>query len=528
MKVLGLTGGIGCGKSTVSRILLSEYGVPTIDADAISHAVLSPGTLAHKRVVKAFGAGFLGEDGLTIDRKRLGALVFADRARRRQLEAIQRPHLAWALISALATHFFRGTPVVCLDAALLFESGLYRLCSLVMAVYVKPAVQLQRLMARDGAGEEDARARIAAQPMSAEAKANRAQLVFDNNASGAEALAERVEREAPRLLRQSVVQRLASGPSLLLFTAAVHLARSSIHELSSKNSSNGLSLPAFGANVLSAHSVQFILVWAFTGLLTLGGLVVAFPSDLNVARGGLQWVSLLAACCVFMRWQVVVVALGILLLKIIYSISKPTVLKTNEDVGSARSGVPASAASSHSTTAPAASADPVLFAGSFNPIHVGHLAILRRIAAAHPRAVLYVCIGYNPTKKYIVSVEARRALIASMCKADAMLRNRVQVVVAASYPWRFALRHGIRVMYRGVRTWDKDGTAEIVLALLNLLGPLLLERTLPPTTKYIEASPTLLHVSSTLVRNRVVSGGSLEGLIPEAMHTQVRQLYRCE
>ena len=100
MKLLGLTGGIACGKSTVSRLLLAEYGVPVVDADAISHRVLAKGTLASRRVIAAFGTDIVGPDG-TIDRKRLAALVFGDRAARRRLEKIQMPHIAIDLAASL-------------------------------------------------------------------------------------------------------------------------------------------------------------------------------------------------------------------------------------------------------------------------------------------------------------------------------------------------------------------------------------------------------------------------------------------
>lgn len=111
MKLIGLTGGIACGKSTVSRVLRAEYGVHVVDADAISHRVLAPGTLASRRVRAAFGAAVIGEGG-AIDRKRLGALVFEDRALRRKLERIQMPHIALALLSTLLGHFLVGRRAV--------------------------------------------------------------------------------------------------------------------------------------------------------------------------------------------------------------------------------------------------------------------------------------------------------------------------------------------------------------------------------------------------------------------------------
>lgn len=80
-------------------------------------------------------------------------------------------------------------------------------------------------------------------------------------------------------------------------------------------------------------------------------------------------------------------------------------------------------------------------------------------------------------------------------------------------------------LYRGVRTWGKDGPSEILLALLNLIGPLLLEARLPPSTRYIEAAPELIHVSSTLVRARAAGGESLSDLVPPAIAKKVAALW---
>ena len=118
----------------------------------------------------------------------------------------------------------------------------------------------------------------------------------------------------------------------------------------------------------------------------------------------------------------------------------------------------------------------------------------------------------------------RRELVAAMCEA-AGLGERVQAVVAPQYPWRFGLRRGVAVMYRGIRTWAKDGAAESVLQGLNIFGPLLLEASLPPETRYIESSPELIDLSSTVVRRRAAAGESLTGLVPEGVEARVAELY---
>jgi dephospho-CoA kinase len=226
MKIVGLAGGIACGKSSVSSLLREEHGIPVVDADAIAHAVLAPGTFATRSVASAFGPSVLRSDAgsaTTIDRQKLGALVFNDRAQRRQLEAIQRPYIALALLRQLLWHWLIGTAVVVLDAPLLFESGLHRLCSQVVCVHLGTALQLERLVARDPrAGDADARARIAAQPLSSDEKARRADVVLANEGSLAD-LTRRVRLMVPGLRSRSLIQRISGGRALLV--AAALLAR---------------------------------------------------------------------------------------------------------------------------------------------------------------------------------------------------------------------------------------------------------------------------------------------------------------
>ena len=125
---------------------------------------------------------------------------------------------------------------------------------------------------------------------------------------------------------------------------------------------------------------------------------------------------------------------------------------------------------------------PVLFAGSFNPVHAGHLAIFRRIARSHPDGIIYAVIGCNPTKRYLVTPEERVALLKQACRAQPELKNVVPVVVQG-YVHRFARERGVAVMYRGIRSWAKDGADERLLHVQNLLGPLLLDRRWPTVTK---------------------------------------------
>jgi dephospho-CoA kinase len=161
MRVIGLTGGIASGKSTAAR-MLAELGAPVVDADRIARDVVRPGEPALAEIVDAFGAEVLLPDG-TLDRKRLGALVFADADKRRRLNAITHPRIGAATQSRLAELRAAGAPLAVYEAALIVENGLHRAFDGLIVVFCGEAQQLARLVGRDGLGEDEARARIAAQ-----------------------------------------------------------------------------------------------------------------------------------------------------------------------------------------------------------------------------------------------------------------------------------------------------------------------------------------------------------------------------
>lgn len=161
MRVIGLTGGIASGKSTVGR-MLAELGAPVVDADLIAREVVQPGQPAYEDIVAAFGREVLREDN-TIDRKALGAIVFADAERRRQLNAITHPRIAQATQARLATLAQGGAPVAIYEAALIVENKLHLGMDGLIVVACPEEEQLRRAMKRDGLSEEEARARIRAQ-----------------------------------------------------------------------------------------------------------------------------------------------------------------------------------------------------------------------------------------------------------------------------------------------------------------------------------------------------------------------------
>lgn len=175
--IIGVTGPIGAGKSTVIRIL-QELGADVIDADRVAHEVMAPGGAAYEAVVKAFGSDILTRDG-HIDRARLARIVFGDPDALKRLESIVHP----AVFEEIKRRIEKSDrPVIALEAIKLLEAGLsITICDQVWVVLADPQVQMARLKAR-GMDEEEARRRMAAQ-MSMEAYRRRADVVIDNSGS---------------------------------------------------------------------------------------------------------------------------------------------------------------------------------------------------------------------------------------------------------------------------------------------------------------------------------------------------------
>ena len=160
-RIIGLTGGIASGKSTVSA-MLRALGAHVIDADQVARDVVAPGTPALAEIAAHFGPEVLLADG-TLDRKKLGARVFADADARRALERITHPRIAAATQQEIARLRAAGVDPVIYDAALIVENRLYTWMQGLIVVSVPPAVQVARLMIRDDIDEAAAGARIAAQ-----------------------------------------------------------------------------------------------------------------------------------------------------------------------------------------------------------------------------------------------------------------------------------------------------------------------------------------------------------------------------
>ena len=207
MLLVGLTGGIASGKSTVSA-LLAERGAEIIDADHIARQVVMPGTHAWHKIRDHFGPGVLFPDG-TIDRQALADIVFADPAKLTVLNEITHPEIFARIADRLEAHHDQDVVVV-LDAALLIEAGLADGVDVVVVTHSPREIQLERLAAK-GMGARDAEARIGAQ-LAPEQRLARADIVIDNTGS-LEELASRVDEVWEELQRRLADRagRAASG-----------------------------------------------------------------------------------------------------------------------------------------------------------------------------------------------------------------------------------------------------------------------------------------------------------------------------
>ncbi|XP_034938164.1 dephospho-CoA kinase [Chelonus insularis] len=181
MFIVGLTGGIATGKSTVCSVF-REHGIPVIDADVAARTVVEPGKKAWHKIKKEFGDDVFQSDG-QIDRVKLGDLIFKDIEKRRKLNAITHPEIYREMGWQAFKYFLRGYSFIVMDLPLLFESGkLVKYMHKIIVVTCEEDLQLQRLMERSGVSEAKAKERIAAQ-MPQEKKVEMAHFVIDNSST---------------------------------------------------------------------------------------------------------------------------------------------------------------------------------------------------------------------------------------------------------------------------------------------------------------------------------------------------------
>lgn len=197
MILVGLTGGLGAGKSTAAG-MLADRGAVVIDADHLARRAVEPGTPGLARIAEAFGAEALRPDG-TMDREAVARAVFADQEKRRTLEGIVHPEV-FRLLAEEVQRRRDSDDVVVFDAPLIMETGFDDACDVVVVVTASPEIQVARARGR-GMGEEEARRRISAQIAPEERRA-RADVVLENDGPlealerQVDALWERLEREA--------------------------------------------------------------------------------------------------------------------------------------------------------------------------------------------------------------------------------------------------------------------------------------------------------------------------------------------
>lgn len=178
--ILGLTGSIATGKSTVSKVF-KQVGVPVVDADVGAREVVKPGTEGLKRIEAAFGKKVIADNG-SLDRKALGKIVFQNKLELKKLNHILGDLIAIWIQSEKERYVHQGAPLVVLDIPLLFESGYDEDVEKVMVVATTPEIQLERLMQRDQIDQEAAQQKISAQQSITE-KITKADFVIDNNGS---------------------------------------------------------------------------------------------------------------------------------------------------------------------------------------------------------------------------------------------------------------------------------------------------------------------------------------------------------
>uniref|UniRef100_A0A8R1TY40 Dephospho-CoA kinase n=1 Tax=Onchocerca volvulus TaxID=6282 RepID=A0A8R1TY40_ONCVO len=179
MYLIGLTGGIATGKSTVSQIFIENH-IPIIDADLIAREVVAPGEKAHKKLRQHFGNDYFDSVNDELLRKKLGDLVFSDEEARHLVNSITHPEIRKAIAFRILQHFFRGEKFVILDLPLLFEAGYAKILQKIILVDCLEDIQLKRLQQRDNIDEEAAKKRIKVQyPMSE--KRRRATHIVNNS-----------------------------------------------------------------------------------------------------------------------------------------------------------------------------------------------------------------------------------------------------------------------------------------------------------------------------------------------------------
>ena len=189
--IIGLTGSIATGKSTVAA-MLKDFGLPIVDADIVARQVVEPGTETLAKIAEAFGEDVIQQDG-TMDREKVGAIIFHQPEQRQVLNGIIHPAIRTEMLRQRDEYIANGEPHVVMDIPLLFESKLQHFVEKILVVAVKEETQLARLMERNGFDEKEARARIATQlPISVKIKGADAVVYNDGTIEGSKEQLEKI------------------------------------------------------------------------------------------------------------------------------------------------------------------------------------------------------------------------------------------------------------------------------------------------------------------------------------------------
>ncbi len=180
MKIIGLTGGIGSGKSMITQYLIDQ-GIAVIDADQLSRDIVKPSTPGLKKIAESFGQEYLLDDG-ELDRAKMGELVFKDKEKLSLLNSLLHPILRAEIKREIECFRSKGHTLVILDAAILIESKMQDLVDEIWLVYADQETQIERIMKRDGFTRAQVIARIGSQ-MPIEEKKKHADIIIDNNQS---------------------------------------------------------------------------------------------------------------------------------------------------------------------------------------------------------------------------------------------------------------------------------------------------------------------------------------------------------
>ncbi|MBP3326284.1 MAG: dephospho-CoA kinase [Coprococcus sp.] len=162
MKIIGITGGIGSGKSVVLNILKEEHNAYIIEADSLAHRLMEPGETAYKKIVAEFGSRVLAEDK-TIDRGKMGGLVFHDREKLEKLNAIVHPAVKQKILQSIDEQRKLGTELFVIEAALLIQDGYKKICDELWYIYCSRELRIKRLMDFRGYTRQRAETVIASQ-----------------------------------------------------------------------------------------------------------------------------------------------------------------------------------------------------------------------------------------------------------------------------------------------------------------------------------------------------------------------------